>query len=411
MHRTGVKGPPSSGVSTAHILTWADKAFVVLVFFIAAGLVDFGLHSKAWALAYLYFLLRIALCLPSFLTFLRRNLAYLAYPALCLVSVIWSHDPIDSVRFSIQLSVSVLMALFIGMRFSIREIFMMLMWVLLFMVILSLLNVHGAIVDPYDDRGNYRGIFISKNTLGQRLTLFVISCIFMVFLVESVALAKRLLYLGAMLAAMFLIAISGSASGQMLTVVMAIGSVALYLIFSHRGGLAIVVAPQLLLLIGAIFAVSIWQVDLVELALGLVGRDDTLTGRTVLWNFGWEVYATRPLLGFGAAGMWTHPDFLRPTLELQSFYGEGVLGFHNLIVEMLVRLGPLGLVAHGLVGYTTLARSIGLATRTRCPLAVWGIVTTLTLYAIALFDTQLYRQHDLALILLIAVGAALTRSK
>ena len=107
----------------------ADYAFAFFVLFIASdAFVFLGLHSLAWLAAYAYFFLRLALAFQTFAAFLGRNLAYLVYPALCLVSILWSDVPLTTAAFSLQLAVTALMAVFIGMRLSLAEI----LWLLSF---------------------------------------------------------------------------------------------------------------------------------------------------------------------------------------------------------------------------------------------------------------------------------------
>ncbi|MFZ8379515.1 hypothetical protein ACO1LW_13610, partial [Staphylococcus aureus] len=42
--------------------------------------------------------------------------------------------------------------------------------------------------------------------------------------------------------------------------------------------------------------------------LDFLGRDVTLTGRTILWNWGIEVWAQRPILGWGYGAYFATPE-------------------------------------------------------------------------------------------------------
>ena len=55
---------------------------------------------------------------------------------------------------------------------------------------------------------------------------------------------------------------------------------------------------------------SLPEFDPVSQVLGAFGKDATLTGRTVLWNYATEEIARHPLLGVGHGGFWTPEDGL-----------------------------------------------------------------------------------------------------
>ncbi len=107
-----------------------------------------------------------------FIGFLRDNAVYLGYPALCTISVLWSDVPRATAVFAIQLLASVLIALFIAMRLPIEAIFRQLLRVYLVAMAASLATLAGAFVHPWDHRGNFTGIFLSKNAFGHRAVLF-----------------------------------------------------------------------------------------------------------------------------------------------------------------------------------------------------------------------------------------------
>jgi O-antigen ligase len=76
--------------------------------------------------------------------------------------------------------------------------------------------------------------------------------------------------------------------------------------------------------------------------LGALGKDSTLTGRTLLWHFGLEAFNERPIIGHGYRGYWEGPT--PAVLHLKAAIGQDLWHFHNNIVETLVAFGLLGLV-------------------------------------------------------------------
>lgn len=385
----------------------ADYGFAILVVFSSSDAFIFlGLSSLQWLLVYAYLFARILFTFRIFGAFVSKNAVFLLYPGLCALSVLWSDIPVETLKFSIQLIVSTFAALFIGMRLSLDEIFTIVMASFLIMMLASLANLHGALSPSIDVRGYFVGIFLSKNSFGHRSVLFVIGCVFLIFLMPRVSIARRAVYLVALGATAYMVSISGSATAMALTVGLGGLSTGLYLVLARRNGLALVLPVVAAVIACGLLATSVLGANPVQAVFDLLGRDPTMTGRTVLWQFGWEIYLTRPWLGFGADGFWVNPIYAGTLANLQAQYGEGLHGFHNLIVELLVTLGPLGLVAHGLAGFVALRRTILLSRQTSDPVAVWAITILLALYGMAMIGPQLFNGHAIAMILLIAIGAA-----
>ena len=70
-------------------------------------------------------------------------------------------------------------------------------------------------------------------------------------------------------------------------------------------------------------------------ALGSIGKDATLTGRTDLWAMAGEAFSARPILG------WSFDSGASAFAAL----GEGGVGqFHNGYLDLLVRGGAIGLI-------------------------------------------------------------------
>lgn len=404
---TDARPIPAAVPPVSALLAAADHAFAFFVFLIASDAFTFlGIHSLLWGAAYAYFALRVTALFGPFLLFLRNNLAYLAYPAACLLSLLWAEVPRAALAFSAQVTATVLIALFIAMRLPVEAIFRQLMRVWLLAMAASLANLGGAFAHPWDDRGNFKGIFLSKNAFGHRAVLFAIGCAFTAFLLPGVRFRRRLVYLAALAATGFMVAISGSATAMVLTI--AFGALAaLAALAMRRHGGALVAGPFLLGLALALVGIAAARIDPVAELFDLLGRDVTMTGRTILWRHGWEHYLERPVLGHGAAGFWQNPAFAGEIALLQASYGDGVGAFHNLVLELLVMLGPLGLLAHALAGLTTVRRAAVLVARGRDPMALWTMVTTLAIYGMALIGAQLFNPHAIPLILVVCLGAAL----
>ena len=389
------------------ILAVTDGAFMALVFLISSDAFGFlGVQSLAWALCYAYFMLRLALSLSQLSEAITSNWPILLYPMLATVSVLWSALPVDAIRFSIQLMVSVLMGVFFGSRFTPRQIYLAFFGVMLFSMTVSVMNLTSAITPAYDTRHLFQGIFSSKNALGHRAVLFTATCVFGLFVLPRLGLRMRFACVIGLMTVAIVLAVAGSATGILFSVMASGAGLLLWIMLRCRGTWVFLLAIGLgtfgLFIIASLFT----KLDPLSFLLSLVGRDVTLTGRTTLWHFGWEHYLMRPWLGFGAAGFWENPHFASDILELQRRYGDGVVGFHDLIVELLVMLGPLGVLTHMTLTIVCLYRTLWHARHRADPYAAWATIMILSIFGMSLLGVQYYQGHAIPLIFVVALGTA-----
>jgi len=89
---------------------------------------------------------------------------------------------------------------------------------------------------------------------------------------------------------------------------------------------------------------------------GMVGRDPTLTGRTVIWDAVLSIH-TNPLLGTGYESFWLGPRLTKVWLQT----GVGINEAHNGYLEVYLNLGLIGLfllVAFLISSYRTICRRL-----------------------------------------------------
>ena len=102
-------------------------------------------------------------------------------------------------------------------------------------------------------------------------------------------------------------------------------------------GLILVISFGLIILIGSL-TFSYIAVPVLE----LLGRDVTLTGRTLLWDWGIQVFYERPIFGWGYQGYFGSNEAIDGARSFREFYSYDVPHFHNSFVQILVELGLLG---------------------------------------------------------------------
>ncbi|MFB3977990.1 O-antigen ligase family protein [Microbacterium proteolyticum] len=79
--------------------------------------------------------------------------------------------------------------------------------------------------------------------------------------------------------------------------------------------------------------------------LDFLGRDVTLTGRTILWNWGIEVWAQRPIFGWGYGAYFATPEAAAFAQTIPEFRSWDVPHFHQTYIQTAADFGLVGLVA------------------------------------------------------------------
>ncbi len=175
----------------------------------------------------------------------------------------------------------------------------------------------------------------------------------------------------------------------------------------HR---APVLLSLLLLALLAWFALLAADVNILQMGLEALGKDATLTGRTVIWRTGTEVFSSHPLTGVGYQAFWESQAFETEVMTIRAAVLETIGGFHSGYLEALVAAGLGGLltyIAMVLYGLLVNARS---AVATPTALSVGCMYMTLHILARTFTESALYYQHDLEFILLVALTVAAGRA-
>lgn len=382
------------------------------VFFISSNAFAFlGLDTIFWISAYAFAIMRISMLFPQYVSTLRRNWVFFLFPSFAFISVLWSDVPAQSLRYSAQLFFTIVIGTFIGMRFTLFQIAMSLAGVLFFCIVMSLINLTGVFQPAYDHRNNFKGIFISKNALGHRAVLFAATCFFGIFLFPKVKMMTRLCLVFGLLVNVFLISISGSATAVALSGVLVMVGIFLWLLLGVRKGWVVIALLIFVPMFLCLFWILATGQNPITFVLGLLGRDPTLTGRTVLWAFAIDHIGDRPWLGYGAKGFWNHPLVQGRIALLQARYGDGVNSFHNLVLELLIMFGPIGLALHTLAMTTTITRAANHVRRYSDRFAAWALTLTVGMYIMAMINPQLFQQHAIPFILVVVFGVCLSQTK
>jgi O-antigen ligase len=131
---------------------------------------------------------------------------------------------------------------------------------------------------------------------------------------------------------------------------------------------------------------SVVTVAISPLLLVLVGRTTTFSGRTDIWSQVLRQIAKRPFQGYGWGGVFV--DLGRePTLSIIRAIGYPVFHSHNAALELMFRLGVIGLVLYLLQLFATIRIGAALARQSH-RLGVFTLVTAVIIVSFAVSEIE-----------------------
>ena len=295
--------------------------------------------------AYLFLALWLALGVatgPDSLIFLRRLGVYWAFPVFALLSMAWSQSPTWTLKYGLEYVGTVGCAVLATGMLSPRQLISALMCCLLLTAALSI-AVGKYDTDPLTGMTAFVGVFESKNQLGFFVSIMLLGS-FALMLDSGQGAPVRLLGLLALGlgAPLFVQTKSGTA---MVTAIFAVAVLLANLVLSRLTpnwrsrvlfAAAVTLAPAVLL---AGFAGDAAK----DFVVNVMGKDTTLTGRTLLWQHAATLIPHHALFGHGFQAFWRHDDVEAESLWYE-FHVQSRQGFHfhSTYVETAIELGYCG---------------------------------------------------------------------
>lgn len=153
-----------------------------------------------------------------------------------------------------------------------------------------------------------------------------------------------------------------------------------------------------LLIIGSCIS-SLWVMDHATELTALIGKDPTLTGRTSLWTFIWDVIGKHPWLGYGYGGFWQG-------LDGESAYIWRSVGWkpnhpHNGLLALWIDLGLLGVVLFLIVFVKNILKGLHWIRIGNTLIYYWPITNFIYLILVSLSESTLFSSNNLSWILYI----------
>lgn len=255
----------------------------------------------------------------------------------CLISVLWSSAPDLTTRRGVALVGTTLFGVYFGTRFSMEEQLRLLGWTLTISGVLSVLFVFGLPeygISSAPHQGAWRGVFVHKNVLGRVMVLGTM--VFVLFATTT----RRYWWLawGGFLLCAGLVLFSTSKTALLILVaLMAVYALCRILRWHYS-----VAAPFLIATVALGTYIALWVGSNFEPVLDALGKDATLTGRTVLWDAVRDMIRERPWFGYGYSGFWL--GWEGPSAEVWYETGWEPPHSHNGYLDLWLALGFVGLL-------------------------------------------------------------------
>ncbi len=290
-----------------------------------------------WAAVYAMVAALLVPYAPSILALLRANKLLLHLLALCVISATWSENPVVTLRKCIALVGTMALGLLLALRFDLRDQLRLIAAVL---GLAALASLCAALFFPSSfpatefSASAWNGVFSHKNLLGRSMCLGTIAFLSL----ERRSLAEYLLsFSGAALCfAMLLASHSQTALVVLLGMLLLMGLTS-FLCAEWRQA----VGALLLMIVGSVpiaWSLIAYRADWIA----LLGRNESFTGRTKIWDASLLSIAQRPWLGYGYGAFWWVAQQSRQALAL---IGYPTPHAHNGFLDIALQLGIFGLVA------------------------------------------------------------------
>jgi len=249
-------------------------------------------------------------------------------------SVVWTDALWVTTRQVIALCGTTLFSIYLVNNLDIQK-YIKLLAISLLIIILSsffFIFLFPEIGIMHDASNEWRGIFTHKNHLGKAVSLSILAFSYLILTVKK---GKWIWVLGWFSSVGLLV---GCQSAAATIISIFIVSVILVFYFAQKKPLLVWIT-----VLGLIIFVTLIPIPNKEQMLGFFGKDETLTGRTPLWEFCVFMAQKKPLLGYGYGAFWLGMDGPSAEIWREINMGTDANHCHNGFLDIALGIGGIGL--------------------------------------------------------------------
>ncbi len=272
---------------------------------------------------------------------MARSLPIMLLPLWSMISPLWAVEPMIAFKTSVYLMLTMVICYVIVLSLEPRQI------------LYSVLAATGAVavLNVLYGLGTGQmvpGLFPHKNMLGTNMVILWTAA---VAITLDRGAPRKFRSIGAVLAtlSLFLIFKSQSATAIVLAAATA-GGVLLASPVLLGKWLRPLRLAAICIALAAVTGLAAWVLanplgDVVGSTLDALGKDRSMTGRTVLWTYAEDQIREEPILGVGSGGFWRYDESPLIRKIHEDFYkgSRTTFNFHNSFYEIAVHQGLIGL--------------------------------------------------------------------
>jgi O-antigen ligase len=257
----------------------------------------------------------------------------LAVPSILLISALWSVDPRTTHTQGVQYLFVVLGTIGLVESTDNDDMLMeLLAWICTLSAIASIVQFF-----VFPEPGDFRGIFLQKNVLGQVMAGGVLAGLHGV----RIGGGRRFRYICAV-ALCAVVCLMSKSGTSIATVVTFFGLDVLGRLYL-RGGLSRTISLCLPIVAIPIVILLLMNLDSI---LEFFGKDPTLTGRTEIWPYVVDSISQKPILGWGFSAFWSPLNPVAGQIDAavrgNNWFTLQIPNSHNTLLELLLGIGIVG---------------------------------------------------------------------
>lgn len=331
----------------------------------------------------------------------REAWTILLLPLLVVLSSIWSINPLLTLRRSSFFTLSTIMAIYLGERFTCEEFAELFAQAQCWFITGSIAMyfvIPAKVLDP-SHPGAWRGLTVHKNVFGECMAVAVLLLMLTRFrrhrVLQSIFFAASILMLY----------LSHSVTpticcGVVILALPVLRRVARLRINERVFAYAVCGGGT----VATVFLIT----DNSATVLSMLGRDSTLSGRAQLWSLVMESIWKRPILGYGYEAFWE--GFQGASRGILESTGWLVPMAHNGYLDLWLSIGIVGMVVYLFLFFGATRRAMKQLRSDRHAIAAWPIAYLCFFALHNLAESTLLTRTTFEFIVFVQISVALQQA-
>lgn len=355
----------------------------------------------------------IGVQIPALMLLARRGLSrsFIGGPFVLLVGLLgwmfassaWTNLSRYSSVESLAFAVTAAAGLYVGARFTSRELVMLVWLAMQGGVLSSFLAVSRKWTESLDSEGNWTGIYFNRNSLGPvamlgLITGFAVLVSFFRARTGPNRVLPAMVVLALVVLDGFVYVRSGSSTSIAAAVAAALACAIWIMIgrWHQATGVPVQAIQRVVypIFVGSTLLIAWVGFRYQTTIVGWFGKAEFFNGRSALWHFSWTGFLERPLFGWGWRVAWSTPEFLKRDLWWTT---SGATWSHNGFLEVLLGGGIIGGVLFA--GYIIWSGQRLIATVVSIPSESWRMAAAFFVLVACTQEVFIIGNHFLWLLL------------